>query len=172
MDAVLKGYGDDARKEGVLKWIAVSSGRLSRPRGRGRRATWTPRRRPPRTTPRTPARGGRRVPGTFLRRDPGAAPTAGICGVRPTSSAGVPTTALWISAWLISKGEKAYEEALKDPESLVKVVKEEDDDCQYEEFQHVASQVWRRRPAEGCFNKTTRERPLHPEQIPQNLKKQ
>ncbi len=45
-------------------------------------------------------------------------------------------------AWLISKGEKAYEEALKNPESLVKVVKDEDESCQFEGFQYVASQVW------------------------------
>jgi hypothetical protein len=45
-------------------------------------------------------------------------------------------------AWLISKGERAYEAALTDTESLVKVVKEEDDDCQFEGFQYVASQVW------------------------------
>jgi hypothetical protein len=45
-------------------------------------------------------------------------------------------------AWLISKGEKVYENALKDPETLVKAVKEEDEDCQFEGFQYVASQVW------------------------------
>ena len=45
-------------------------------------------------------------------------------------------------AWLISKGERAYEAALKDPESLVQVVKVEDEDCQFEGFQYVASQVW------------------------------
>src|SRR5262249_21307580 len=39
--------------------------------------------------------------------------------------------------WLIAKGEKAYEAAMKNPESLVKVVKEDDDDCQYEGFQYV-----------------------------------
>jgi hypothetical protein len=44
--------------------------------------------------------------------------------------------------WLISRGEKAFEAALADPETLVKVVKEEDDDCQIEGFQYVASQAW------------------------------
>src|SRR5207244_5250545 len=44
--------------------------------------------------------------------------------------------------WLISKGEKVFENALKDPESLVHVVNEDDEDCQYEGFQYVASQAW------------------------------
>ncbi|MEN9360818.1 MAG: hypothetical protein RL095_2353 [Verrucomicrobiota bacterium] len=44
--------------------------------------------------------------------------------------------------WLISRGEKAYEAALADPESLVKVVKDHDDDCQIEGYQYVASQAW------------------------------
>jgi hypothetical protein len=52
-------------------------------------------------------------------------------------------------AWLISKGEKTYEDALKDPESLVRVVKEDDDDCQYEGFQYVASQAWEAKTARG-----------------------
>lgn len=52
-------------------------------------------------------------------------------------------------AWLISKGERAYEEALKDPESLVKVVKDEDEDCQFEGFQYVASQVWEEKTGKG-----------------------
>ncbi len=51
--------------------------------------------------------------------------------------------------WLISKGEKAYENALVDPESLVKVVKEDDDDCQYEGFQYVASQAWEEKTGKG-----------------------
>ena len=51
--------------------------------------------------------------------------------------------------WLISKGEKVYEAALKDPESLVKVVKESDGDCQYEGFQYVASQAWEQRTGKG-----------------------
>jgi hypothetical protein len=45
--------------------------------------------------------------------------------------------------WLISRGEKAYESALANPESLVKIVKEDDGDCQVEGFQYVASQVWK-----------------------------
>jgi hypothetical protein len=44
--------------------------------------------------------------------------------------------------WLISKGEKAFENALKDPESLVGVVNDDEEDCQYEGFQYVASQAW------------------------------
>jgi hypothetical protein len=45
-------------------------------------------------------------------------------------------------AWLISKGEVVYRKALKDPETLVESVVDSDDDCQFEEFQYVASQVW------------------------------
>jgi hypothetical protein len=54
--------------------------------------------------------------------------------------------------WLISKGEKAYENALKDPESLIRVVKEEDDDCQYEGFQYVASQAWENKTGKRMDN--------------------
>jgi hypothetical protein len=50
--------------------------------------------------------------------------------------------------WLISKGEKVYEDALKNPESLTRVVKE-DDECQYEGFQYVASQAWEARTGKG-----------------------
>jgi hypothetical protein len=44
--------------------------------------------------------------------------------------------------WLISRGEKAFENALLDPETLVKVVKEDDGECQIEGFQYIASQTW------------------------------
>lgn len=44
--------------------------------------------------------------------------------------------------WLISRGEQAYTNALRDPESLADVVTDGDDDCQVEGFQYVASQVW------------------------------
>jgi hypothetical protein len=50
--------------------------------------------------------------------------------------------------WLISKGQKAYENALKDPESLIKVVKEEEG-CKYEGFQYVASQAWENKTGKG-----------------------
>ena len=43
--------------------------------------------------------------------------------------------------WLISRGEKVYEAALADPESLAKVVGP-DDECQVEGYQYVASRVW------------------------------
>jgi hypothetical protein len=49
-------------------------------------------------------------------------------------------------AWLISRGQKVYEAALKDPDSLARVVKEEDEDCQQmETFQYVAGEVWAER---------------------------
>ena len=44
--------------------------------------------------------------------------------------------------WLISRGEKVYEAALADPETLSSVVKEADGDCQVEGFEYIASQVW------------------------------
>lgn len=44
--------------------------------------------------------------------------------------------------WLISRGEKVYEAAISDPETLAKIVKEEDGDCQIEGFEYVASQAW------------------------------
>ena len=44
--------------------------------------------------------------------------------------------------WLISKGEKAYESALKDPQSLARVVKD-DEDCQYEGFQDAEAEAWK-----------------------------
>jgi hypothetical protein len=44
--------------------------------------------------------------------------------------------------WLISKGEKVYEDALKDPDSLITVVKESDDGCQFEGFHYAAWTAW------------------------------
>jgi hypothetical protein len=44
--------------------------------------------------------------------------------------------------WLISKGEKVFQRALEDPESLVLVVKDDEEDCQFEGFQYAASQAW------------------------------
>jgi hypothetical protein len=44
--------------------------------------------------------------------------------------------------WLVSKGEKVYEGALKDAESLARIVKD-DEDCQYEGFQYVAAEAWK-----------------------------
>jgi len=44
--------------------------------------------------------------------------------------------------WLISRGEEVYEAAMLDPESLVKVIKNHDDDGQIEGFQYVASIAW------------------------------
>jgi len=48
--------------------------------------------------------------------------------------------------WLISKGEKAYEDAMTNPESLSKVVREDEDGSgQFEGFQYVASQAWEKK---------------------------
>jgi hypothetical protein len=57
--------------------------------------------------------------------------------------------------WLISRGEKVFERALEDPQSLVRVVKG-DDECRYEGFQYVASQAWEKKTG-----KTMREFPEH-----------
>jgi len=47
--------------------------------------------------------------------------------------------------WLISKGERVYERALKDAQSLVQVVKDDDEDIKYEGFQYVASDAWEKK---------------------------
>jgi Protein of unknown function (DUF4240) len=44
-------------------------------------------------------------------------------------------------SWLVAQGPKIYGDALKDPETLAKVVSE-DLDGQIEGFQYIASQVW------------------------------
>lgn len=62
--------------------------------------------------------------------------------------------------WLISKGEKAFEKALADPESLLRVVRE-DDECQYEGFQYVASQAWEQKTGKGMDDFPAR-RESHP----------
>jgi hypothetical protein len=65
--------------------------------------------------------------------------------------------------WLISKGEKVYENALKDAESLSRVVTEDDDDCQYEGFQYVASQAWENKTGKGMdFPASGLEHPSEP----------
>jgi len=46
--------------------------------------------------------------------------------------------------WLISKGQKVYEAALKDPETLTSII-DDPDDCQFEDFGYVATQVWERK---------------------------
>ena len=45
--------------------------------------------------------------------------------------------------WLISRGERVYEEALRDPETLAQVVNADaGDECQYEGFQYIAREAW------------------------------
>jgi hypothetical protein len=44
--------------------------------------------------------------------------------------------------WLISKGQKVYEEALRDPETLASVIVDAEEECQFEEFGYIATQVW------------------------------
>lgn len=52
-------------------------------------------------------------------------------------------------AWLIARGQKVFEAALKNPESLTGVVTEDDGDCQFEGFQYVASEVWEEKTGRG-----------------------
>jgi hypothetical protein len=47
--------------------------------------------------------------------------------------------------WLIARGREVYEAALADPQSLVKVVKDEDDECQIEGYQYAAGHAWARK---------------------------
>jgi hypothetical protein len=65
--------------------------------------------------------------------------------------------------WLISRGEKVYEAALADPQSLTRVVKV-DDECQIEGFQYVARQVWEQKTGKdtGDFPDTGVSVPLDP----------
>lgn len=44
--------------------------------------------------------------------------------------------------WLISKGEAVYEAAMRNPETLVAVVTEEDGDGQFEGFHYAAWKAW------------------------------
>jgi hypothetical protein len=48
-------------------------------------------------------------------------------------------------AWLIAKGKKAYENALRDPETLLRVINAADGNGQFEGFQYVAMEVWERK---------------------------
>jgi len=48
-------------------------------------------------------------------------------------------------SWLISKGQDTYDRALRDSETLADVIVDTSDDCQFEEFQYVASQMWERK---------------------------
>ncbi len=65
--------------------------------------------------------------------------------------------------WLISRGESAYEAALTDPETLVKVVKD-DEECQIEGFQYIASEAWEEKTGKisGDFPQHNIERRLEP----------
>jgi hypothetical protein len=48
--------------------------------------------------------------------------------------------------WLISRGERTYEDALRDPETLAQVVNADaGDECQYEGFQYVARAAWEKK---------------------------
>jgi hypothetical protein len=63
--------------------------------------------------------------------------------------------------WLISRGEKAYEGALASPDSLADVWTEDDEECQVEGYQYVASQAW-----EGRTGKSYDDFPTHDIDVP------
>lgn len=44
--------------------------------------------------------------------------------------------------WLISRGEKIYEAAMANADSLAEVVEDHDDYCQVEGYQYLASEAW------------------------------
>lgn len=67
--------------------------------------------------------------------------------------------------WLISRGERVYKEALRDPETLVEVVHADaGDECQFEAFQYVARQAWQKntRNTRGEFPVTEITQPKQP----------
>ena len=43
---------------------------------------------------------------------------------------------------MVSRGRSAFENAIKDPDSLIDVVEDHDGDCQFEDFFYLASSVW------------------------------
>lgn len=51
--------------------------------------------------------------------------------------------------WLISKGQKAYEAALRDAEALMEIVSDDDDDCQFQGFESAAPQAWQAKTGRG-----------------------
>lgn len=63
-------------------------------------------------------------------------------------------------AWLIAKGKRVYENALRDPETLLRVMKESDGNGQFEGFQYVAMDVW-----EGKTGKSQDDFPGHEQQV-------
>jgi len=67
--------------------------------------------------------------------------------------------------WLISRGERVYKEALRDPETLAQVVNADaGDECQFEGFQHVAREAWQNKTRNllGDFPVTEITRPDEP----------
>ena len=63
-------------------------------------------------------------------------------------------------SWLIAKGKKVYENALRDPETLLRVIKAFDGNGQFEGFQYVAMEVWKQKASNGLQNFPTREHTL------------
>ena len=63
--------------------------------------------------------------------------------------------------WLISRGEKVYEAALKDPDSLLAIVEESGGKCQVEGFEYVAMQAW-----ESLTGKSPDYFPAEPKRLP------
>jgi hypothetical protein len=60
-------------------------------------------------------------------------------------------------AWLISRGEEVFENALRDPESLAQVVQEHED-CEFERFGYIASWVWEEKTGQSMQYMLPKER--------------
>lgn len=48
----------------------------------------------------------------------------------------------YFRAWLIAQGREVFENALKDPESLVKVIKDDDGEVEFEDFIYIANDAY------------------------------
>ena len=51
--------------------------------------------------------------------------------------------------WLIAQGEKIYEEALLNPDSLADYITKEDEECEFEALNSIAYDIWSERT--GCY---------------------
>jgi hypothetical protein len=72
-------------------------------------------------------------------------------------------------AWLISRGKRIYEDALRDPETLARVVSSDaGEECQFEGFQYVARTAWENKTKDrlGAFPVTEITQPDKPTGAP------
>lgn len=71
-------------------------------------------------------------------------------------------------SWLISRGRKAFEAALKRPDSLAALVRPQDRDCQFESFQYVAQRALERKEGseKSGLAPDSKDRPTEPKGKP------